>query len=145
MLEFGPDIPIRIEVAPEAPIGVTIAEIARTGFWKLTLKVQGETNGISFMLRPGDIHGPPVHEVAAIVSPAGTVATTNSPTVQSEQPDRPWGTLVFFRATPETTGRTLYDQMAEWQSENAGLYWDDDIGSNQASEVTARKLAEPQR
>jgi hypothetical protein len=145
MLKFGPDIAIKIVVSPEVPIGFTVTEIVRMGFWQLTFTVEGETNAIAFMRRPEDIFGPPVHEVTGIVSPAGTFATTNSPAAPSEHDDHPWGTRVIFRATPETTGRTLYDQMAEWQSRNAGLYWDNDIGSNEASEVTARPLAEPQR
>jgi len=142
---FGPSIPMRIVASPDAPVGEAVTEIADTGFWKLTFVIDGETNAIAFMPRPDDIHGPPVHEIAAIVSSGGTITATNSPAAPTTPGQHPWGTRVFFRATPETLGKELYRQMAAWETQHADLYWDDSIRLNQASQTIGAGAPRPER
>jgi len=144
MAMFG-DIPIKIVASPGTPIGRTMSDIARIGFMELTFTIMGETNAIAFSPCPDDIAGPPVYEINAIISPSGTFATTNPPTIVAERGRPDWGIRVFFRATPETTGRCLYNQMAEWKTNEAGLYWSDYIGSNQASQAIGAGTPQPER
>lgn len=131
MINYGDNIPFRIVAAPEALVGSSVSQIARRGFWRLTYTVEGETSAIAFSYRPHCVLGPPVHVITGIVSAAGTIATTNSPVNLSGVEQLPLGTRVIFRATPDATGRALYDQMAAWQTIPASLFWDDDIETGQ--------------
>lgn len=123
----GPNIPIRIVAEPSALVSSTLNEVASTGFWKLSFSIEGETNAVEFIPRPSDIYGPPVYEVSALVTPAGTTATTNSPTTYTTATN--WGRRVFFCVTPNTTAETLYTQMRDWQDRDAEIYWDGGISS----------------